>query len=349
MLLCTFLVSYFHFKSIFFSDLSTSSSSRSSSTSSLSDCVGDVISSNNENETPSSEESSSKSSSSSSSSLSHHDISELLTGSDNLDFEEALEADEHSVFETDGKHEGYDEDLPNLTMVDYNRKLCLINELIRLHKSKMSEKDLWSMSSEEAATTAAEQQHPLLSNFTKANIKYFNLKNEEETEVQLEAQFICYKELGEISSSLESNLVLYNVKQESSLHLSDVSTDGDRVCVDNCNLKTSQDLSDWFITRQIDDMPVSTYKFPRGSVINAGKCLRIDMPFVNDQLNFLRAIRNQQIKKSEHMHSSDLKKAFLKIKTRLITSDGALKDMHTQEIPQFYHEIFKYANLIKFL
>lgn len=218
----------------------------------------------------------------------------------------------------------------------------------------MSDKDLWSMSSENettAGTAATQQQHPSLNNFTKANIKYFNLKNEEEQDaVGLEAQkSICYKELGEISSAIEKNLVLYNVKQESSLLLSDVSTDGDRVSVDNCNLKANQDVSDWYITRQIDDMPVSTYKLPRGSVISAGKCLRVDMPFVNDQLNFLRAIKIQESRKGEYLHNSDLKKAFLKIRTRLIGADGALKDMHTQEIPQFYHEIFKYANLIKFL
>lgn len=322
---------------------SSSSSSRSSSTSSLSDCVGDIISSNNE--INHSSESSSKSSSSSSSSLSNQDISELMTGSENLDFDDLV--DEHNVFESDStKNEC--EDFPHLSLEDYNRKLCLINELINLHKSKMSAKDLWSMSSE--SETQDSSKHPSLNNFTKANIKYYNLKDEEEKDILKirENPSICYKKLDQLSSSLKNNLMHYNIKQESALDLVDVSTDGDRVCVENCNLKLDQDISDWYVTRQIDNMPVRSYKFRLNSIISAGKCLKIEMPFANDQLDYLIAIKNQQSRKLEY-HSSDLKKSFLKIRTRLYTPDGTLKAMHTQEIPQFYQEIFKYANLIKFL
>lgn len=321
--------------------LSASSSSRSSSTSSLSDCVGDTISSTNEIN-PSSE-SSSKSSSSSASS--NQDISELMTGdSENLDFEEEL-VNEHNVFECCDNTKINDcDDFPNLSLADYNRKLVLINELINLQKSKMSAKDLWSMSSETEIAPST------LNNFIKANIKYFNLKDEEEKSyfIKREASSICYKQLDELSSSMEKNLVLFNIKQESSLNLADVSTDGDRVCIENCNLKADHNVSDWFITRQIDEMSISSYKFPRGSIISSGKCLRVEEPFLNDQLSYLLAIKNQQSRKMDY-HTSDLKKSFLKIRTKLLAPDGTLKAIHTQEIPQFYQEIFKYANLIKFL
>lgn len=328
--------------------LSTSSSSRSSSTSSLSDCVGDITSNeiSTTNEINLSESSSTKSSSSSSSSLSNEDISELMTeNSENLEeFEELIDS-----FDPENKTD-CDTELPNLSFSDYNRKLCLINDLIDLHKSKMSTKDLLSMSSESELSST--QQHPSLNNFTKANIKYFNLKNEEESDSKLQGlgqvnSIIC-KRLDQLCSSIDKNLVLYNVKQDSSLNLADVSTDGDRVCIENCNLKSNCDVSDWYITRQIDNMSINKYKFPLGSVIRPGKCLKIKSPFPNDQLDYLFAIKNQQSRKFEY-HSSDLKKSFLKIKTQLIAPDGTLKAVNTQDIPQFYQEIFKYANIIKFL
>ena len=112
-----------------------------------------------------------------------------------------------------------------------------------------------------------------------------------------------------------------------------MSTDGDRVCIENCNLKLDHDVSDWYITRQIEDMSIRSYKFPQGSLINAGKCLKVERPFANDQLEYLVAIKSEKKKKKK-------KEPCVKIKTRLVSPDGTLKALQTQEIPQFYQEIF---------
>lgn len=271
-----------------------------------------------------------------------------MTGSENLDFEELI--DEHNIFDTEPKNECHEDDeLPNFSLSDYNRKLCLINELITLHKSRMSPKDLWSMSSESEHAPGS-HEHPSFNNFIKTNIKYLNIKNEIEKDMlKYEENVVCYKEIDQLCGPLDKQLViLNNVKQESCLNFSEVSTDGDRICVENANLKSEYDVSHWYVTRQIDEMSVKSYKFPRGSVIASGKCLRVNEPFENDQLDYLQAIKTQQTKKTEY-HSSELKKSFLKIRTKLIAPDGTLKAMHIQEIPQFYQEIYKYANLIKFL
>ncbi len=269
-------------------------------------------------------------------------MSELMTASDHnqINFEHLFV--EHHTFEnTEAKTEDEDQDdFPNLSITDYNRKLCLINELINLHKSKMSPKDLWSISSE---TEIIPSNNPSLNNFTQANIKYLDLKEQEDINHKVSSS-ICYKPQSDLfSESMDSNIVLYNVKQDTCLDLTDVSTDGDRVCIENCNLKLDHDVSDWYITRQIEDMSIRSYKFPQGSTINAGKCLKVEKPFENDQLEYLVAIKSQKSK------FEDKKQSCVKIKTRLVSPDGTLKALHTQEIPQFYQEIFKYANLIKFL
>ena len=261
--------------------------------------------------------------------------------SDNLEYEEV----EDNLGEVPAHH--------NLSLSDYNRKLALINDLINMHKSKMSNKDLWAMTSE--ATDNHHQHHHhhhhhsteqssclLLNNFIKANIKYFNLKDEEKNLLRTsvaagttDADTLFAAHMG------SKSLIVLNVKQAGSLDLADCSTDGDRVCVENCNLKADYDISGWYMTRQIDSMAISKYKFPVGSVIAAGKVLKIEAPFGNDQLDYLIAIKNQRANASGE--------GLLKIRTRLIAPDGSLKAMHTQEVPQFYQEIFKYANLIKFL
>jgi len=238
-----------------------------------------------------------------------------------------------------------------LSLTDYNRKLTLINELINLHKSKMTTKELWSMSSNTNESSAA--------NFIKANIKCFNLKEEENylnnnTNNNNDLFHNNYTILETISNSNNNNnhvqLTNYTsnrLKQASSLDLTDCSTDGDRVIVENCNLKSDRDISNWFITRQIEDMSVNKYQLPHGSVIKSGKVLKIETPFANDQLDYLIAIKNKF--KTERTSKFQLKKLCLKIRTKLISPDGALKAMHVQEIPQFYQDIFKYANMIQFL
>ncbi|RNA37090.1 hypothetical protein BpHYR1_046213 [Brachionus plicatilis] len=130
-------------------------------------------------------------------------------------------------------------------------------------------------------------------------------------------------------------------RQSSSLDLRDCSTDGGKLVVENCSLKLDRDISNWFITRQIDDMSVFKYRLPSGSVIKSGKELRIPTPFRNNELEFLAAIK-QKLGENERYSR-------LKIRTKLISPEGIVKAVHIQEVPQFYHEIFKYASLIQFL
>ena len=154
-----------------------------------------MISSTNDNTSDSS------SKSSSSSSISNQDISELISD----------HHFEHLQAKTEDEAEEAD-DFPNLSLSDYNRKLCLINELINLHKSKMSAKYLWSISSETEITPS--QNKPSLNNFTRANIKYLDLKDDEDEEEDMLSCFkvnssICYELVADIN-----NIVLYNVKQD---------------------------------------------------------------------------------------------------------------------------------------
>jgi len=325
----------------------TTSLSKSSSTSSLSDIMisssNDTNSNNIVGEVSSSEVSTtSSSSSSSSSSLCNQDISDLMNGSSHLDYENSDDSNE------------YDNNRSYLSLTDYNRKLTLINELINLHKSKMSTKELWSMSSNTNESSAA--------NFIKANIKCFNLKEEENfinnnnnnNDLFHNNKLDNYTILETISNNNNNNnniqLTSYSsnrLKQASSLDLTDCSTDGDRVIVENCNLKSDRDISNWYITRQIENMSINKYQLPHGSVIKSGKVLKIETPFANDQLDYLIAIKNKY--KSERTSKFQLKKLCLKIRTKLISPDGTLKAIHIQEIPRFYQDIFKYANMIQFL
>lgn len=130
-------------------------------------------------------------------------------------------------------------------------------------------------------------------------------------------------------------------RKSSSLDLRDCSTDGGKVVVENCSLKLDTDISNWFITRQIDDMSVFKYRLPTGSIIKCGKELRIPTPFRNIELEFLMAIK-QKLNENERYSK-------LKIRTKLVSPEGIVKAVHIQEVPQYYHEIFKYASLIQFL
>ena len=125
------------------------------------------------------------------------------------------------------------------------------------------------------------------------------------------------------------------------LNLYECTCDGDLVTIENCDFKLDHDLSDWIITRQIDNMSSISYRIPSGSICKSGKVLSLKTLF-NDQLNFLYAI--QKIADN----SSTNKNISIRINTKLISPNGQIISSHTQEIPQFYQEIFKYANLIGF-
>lgn len=379
------------------SSMSPSSLSKSSSTSSsMSDLVTSSTSSTAETnsnhvvEEPLLPDSSSASTkSSSSSSLCNQDMSELMTGSAHLD-------DENSSNNSSGSEDSNEYDNRcYLSLTDYNRKLSLINDLINLHKSKMSTKDLWSMSSSSTINVTSDST---ATNFIKANIKCFNLREEEkcfnnnnnknsnnsnnsnnndsnnkktdlfDDKLSNYTIFDCNNDY--ISSSDSKKIFNNNnnnestsytnnrLKHVSALDLTDCSTDGDRVIVENCNLKSDRDISNWLLTRQIENMAISRYQFPIGSVIKSGKVLKIETPFANDQLDYLIAIKNQhkkqeldqQIQQQQTMRPTiSSKKLHIKIRTKLISPDGTLKAVHIQEIPQFYQDIFKYANMIQFL
>jgi len=297
-----------------------------------------------------------------------------------------------------GSEDSNDYDSCFLSLTDYNRKLSLINDLINLHKSKMSTKDLWSMSSCTAtSTTTTSADSTTATNFIKANIKCFNLKEEEkcfhnnsdhthktdlfDDKLANYTIFDCNNDSHHsyISNSCSNSNNISNhfnnnnnestssytsnrLKQTSSLDLTDCSTDGDRVIVENCNLKSDRDISNWLLTRQIENMSISKYQLPIGSVIKSGKVLKIETPFANDQLDYLIAIKNHQHKQQDYHHHQQQqpqppqqqtirpgKKLCLKIRTKLISPDGTLKAQHIQEIPQFYQDIFKYDSMIQFL
>ena len=90
---------------------------------------------------------------------------------------------------------------------------------------------------------------------------------------------------------------------------------------------------------------VGQFKLPAGSLIRSGKALRIETPFHSDHVDYLLAIKQrQQQQQQQQNHTSTLK-----IVTKLITPQGTVASVHTQELPKFYHEILKYATLIQFL
>lgn len=205
----------------------------------------------------------------------------------------------------------------SLSAQDYNRKLSIINNLIHLHKAKNSSKGLWYVRSEGSVVN--------------------RFGNNEITTIHSDKIEIIE------TNELDSDRLDYKRRQNSTLNLSECSTEGDRVIVENCSLKLDRDISEWFITRQIENMSVFKYKLPSGSVIKSGKELRIHTPFQNNQLDFLVAIKQRLMENTRNA------KMCLKIRTKLISPDGIVKAVHVQEVPQFYQEIFKYASLIQFL
>jgi hypothetical protein len=224
-----------------------------------------------------------------------------------LDEDYIEDLDELLAFESFDKEESIPKpEQPYLSTSDYNRKFNLIKKLINLHKAKQSSKEPWSTYNPSPASLRQ------------------NLEDD-------------------FSSLYSNSSILTSLRhmKSSSLDLSDCSTDGDRVVVENFNLRADLDISDWCITRQVENMSMNRYKLPKGSIIKSGKVLRVDEPFQSSQIDFLIAIKEQQKQSS--------KPTSLKITTKLLSPDGCVKAMHTQEMPRFYHEIFKYANLIRFL
>ena len=152
----------------------------------------------------------------------------------------------------------------------------------------------------------------------------------------------CKQQLS--SQNTQTNSLTNNKSVQTSspttLKLYECTCDGDLVTIENCNFKTDHDLSDWIITRQIDNMPSSNYKIPSGSICKSGKVLCVKTLF-NDQLDFLYAIKKA-------IDSTRKNNISIRINTKLISPNGEIISLHTQEIPEFYREIFKCANLIGF-
>lgn len=340
------------------SSLSPSASSRSSSTSSLSDCYHDAIdttnsdNSRNNNNSSSSNTSCSPSSSSSSSSI----LSEIIDNE--LDEFDDLNLNDNGKHHDNKSASNSNSKLINngLSTQDYNRKLNLINNLISLHKAKQSSKDIWTYKNSELTNHINSSRYNYLNDCN--NNEDSNNNNNMNENDDIFSNIIIDESDNLISNSTKnSNIVISNNgnflrnKQNScSLDLCECSTYGDRVIVENFNLKLDHDISNWYITRQIENMSIiNKYRLPTGSIIKSGKVLKINEPFENDQIDFLLAIKQKQMDLERKDNTDRLKKICLKIVTKLVTPEGIVKSIHTQEVPQFYQEIFKYANLIQFL
>jgi hypothetical protein len=361
------------------SSLSPSSSSRSSSTSSLSDCFIDlslnehhisssgVASASNitsacasataENTSSTTTTTTTAAATTTSGQLhTKNELEELLNGMETVDsLDEDSSSSSHithsSETQSNKKYPAlFQSHASYLSLNDYNRKLNIINSLINLHKTKLSgnqHDDSFGFNTESARET-----------------KECNTINVTIASAHINSS--VGRELNENSScAFEPNLLHLKRKstQNSSLDLSECSTDGDKIIIENCNLKLDKDISNWYVTRQIENMSsVNSFQIPNGSVIKSGKVMRIRTPFQNDQLEFLLAIKqlyhhqsNQQqsdINELDNNHfgmNRSKRNSCLRIITKLINPDGVVKATHTQEIPKFYHEIFKYANLIQFI
>lgn len=204
---------------------------------------------------------------------------------------------------------------------DYNRKLYLIKNLISLHKVKNNSNNSNNNSNNSNNNGSSNNNNNNTNSLVNCNL---NVKR----------------------SSINS--------EYPTLHIYESTLDGDLVTIENSNLKFDFNLSNWLITRQIDNMPELTYKIPENSVCKCGKLLTLKTLF-NDQLDFLYAIKqtidSTTVKKTNSYGSggdSLMNYYSIKITTRLISPDGKLASIHAQEIPQYYKDIFKYANLIEF-
>lgn len=128
----------------------------------------------------------------------------------------------------------------------------------------------------------------------------------------------------------------------SSLGLIECSCEGDRVGVENCDLKRDCDITGWLLERCVDGVgETAEYTIPAGTVIKSGKVLRLDEPFGSRAHRHVEELLTAI--KINDAHSR------LTVTTRLLAPDRTVMASHTQQIPHFYREIFKYANLIRFL
>jgi len=218
----------------------------------------------------------------------------------------------------------------SLPASDYNRKLALITDLINLHKSKSSSynttttntnNDVWYNNS----TTTTTQQSP-----QKPSSK--ERQNSPTSTRRRQSQ--------------QQQRILHHSHHRSSLGLIECSYEGDRVSVENCDLRRDCDLTGWLLERRIDglvdvdeELVVVESTLPASSVVRSGKALCILQPFGR------RHNHIEEILTALKLASS----APLTITTRLLTPDRIPVAAHTQEVPHFYREIFKYANLIHFV
>lgn len=215
-----------------------------------------------------------------------------------------------------------------LSTHDYNRKLDIVKNLISLHVSKSA------YSKDPSATSS--------SNLLSINNLWRHTQTIDSFNFNSEINNV-------LTHASASNIRHGGCRETSSLDLSNCSLDGERVVIENSNLKADFDLSEWCLTRQIEpNMCVSEFKLPHGSVIKSGKALRIHAPFQSSPVDFLLAIKqHNSTTRNSCSTASKKNKLSLKIITKLVSPDGSIKAIHYQEIPQFYQEIFKYANLIR--
>jgi hypothetical protein len=140
--------------------------------------------------------------------------------------------------------------------------------------------------------------------------------------------------------------ILARRRNSGGLDFSECSIEGDLIILENCNLKLDCDLTGWMLTRQIENMShVMRYELPNRSLVKSGKVFKIHAPFRTNSLEFLQAIK----KHLEEVGESSSNSIRIKVRTRLMSPDGRYKVTHTQEIPQFYLKVYRYANLIKIL
>lgn len=298
------------------SSLAPSTGSRSSSVSDLSEANQQLIEQSDEYLEELEDIAYSSSSSSSSSSSLHQDEDEHFL---------LLEEDYSTSSESNSTN----------NIHDYNRKLDIVKNLINLHVAK-------SLNSKECTTTTSSTLLSInnLWRQSQTTDNSFNFMSET-NQILTQAAPINIRHTGERQRN-----------NSCSLDLSDCSLDGDKVIIENSSLKQNCNLSGWCLTRQIEQMPndtVKTHKLPSGSLVKSGKVLRVHTPFQSDPLEFLLAIRYRNRHFSTTQTANKKNKLNLKIYTKLLSPDGCVKAVHTQEIPQFYEEIFKYANLIQLL
>jgi hypothetical protein len=226
-----------------------------------------------------------------------------------------------------------------MSIKDYNRKLGLINELITLHKAKTSS----------SFSTTCSPPPPALSTDTLMFRSNDMLSQQMTTTTTTTTTSTTALLRPHEPSDTRITTAKPTTKTPSALDLAECTAEGERVCVANASLRADRDLSRWTLTRHVEHMPAAAarrHELPDGTVVRSGKALRLDWPFGSgSHLDFLLAIRNKLHYESRQSQRGN-RRFCIKVHTRLVAPDGTVKALHTQEIPQFYQEIFHYANLI---